>query len=241
MYAYIALAALQAVGGFQQADTIRKNGDLQAQVSQFNKQFADIDAHNALTNGYGQAARYQTIVDSTIGAGRAAYASQNVQVGYGTAGDVERDNRIAGLVNTLQIQKSARDQAVGYQAQSINLQLGGKMIQLQSNLQANAAQSGGIMQAASTAVAGYERSQSTGKGNTSRTGTNDQSWKADSKTMHVTDDGAGMKAPPDKTGMGWYPDKNGSMNPGFYGRGPADSYKWDQALGSYSFTGETGG
>lgn len=237
MYALIALAAIQTVGGFQQADTIRKNGDIQAEVNNFNAKFADIDAHNALASGYSDAARYDKVIDSVVSSGRAAYASEGVSVGYGTAGDMEKSNKIAGLVNSLQIQRQARDAAMGYETQAINLRMGGQMIQLQSNLQANAAASGGAMQGAQTGINAYMRDQSTGKGNTSRTGTNDQAWKVGSTDMHVTPSGDGFSRP-DKVGpdgYGWY------NNQTFYGRGPRESYSWDQALGRYSFTGELGG
>lgn len=252
MGAYLALAGLQAVGGFQSADIIRQNGDLQASVNDMNAQYADLDAYRALESGYGNAARYQTTVDQTIAADRGAYASEGVQVGYGTAADVEGDNRIAGMVNTLQIQKNARNAAAGYQAQAINIRLGGQTIQLQAGLNASAAQSQGVMGAASTLLAGYGYSVSTGKGKDSNSGTNDQSWKkTGGPTINATPKGdavtepAGLRAPATEygNGYGWYPETAtpiDSGQPGFFGRGPREIYG-SQALGDYSFTDEVGG
>lgn len=245
-YAYAALAALQVVGGFQQADIIRQNGDLQADIKDMNAKFADVDAYNALESGYGNAARYEAGVNSTIAADRGAYSSEGVSVGYGTAQQVQDDNRLAGKINVLQIQRQARDASMGYQAQAINIRLGGQMTQLQAGLDAASTQSQGMFKGASTALTGYGMDISTGPGKDSKTGTNDQAWKTGSSTIHANNAGDGVTAPPHlyDNGFGWYPDKSQSGNngqPGFFGKGPRSSSGFDESLGHYSFTGETGG
>lgn len=195
MYAYAALAALQLIGGFQQGSIIRANGDLQANIANMNARFSELDAYNALTSGYSNAAKYANTINSTVASDRAAYAGEGVSVGYGTAAAVQSDNRIAGLVNTLQMQRSARDQAMGYEGQAINIRVGGAMTSLQFRLNASAAEFQGVAGAASTGISGYDRSLSTGKGNTSRTGTNDQSWKNTMTDIHVSPDGGSMYSP----------------------------------------------
>lgn len=246
MGAYLALAGLQIVGGFQSADIIRKNGDLQANIANMNAQYAELDAYKATEAGYGNAARYQSTIDQTIAADRGAYASEGVQVGYGTAAAVQGDNRIAGMVNTLQIQKNARDQAAGYQAQAINIQLGAQTIQLQAGLNADSTQSQALLGATSTLLAGYGMNQSTGKGKDSSSGTNGQSWKNKTVSMVANPSGDGVSVPSGMTGVGasaepqWYPDPGKGGTPGFYGYGPRSDFG-STALGGYSFTSETGG
>lgn len=252
MYAYLALAALQTVGGFQSADIIRQNGDLSASVNDMNAKYADIDAHNALEAGYTNAARYQNTIDATVGADKTAYASEGVSVGYGTAGDVTTDNKIAGMVNTLQIQRSARDQARGFEGQAINIRLGGQMTRLQSNLNANAAQSSGMMQAISTGVSGYDRYNTTGKGSTGHTGSDAKPWQSKTTTVNATPDGNGMtsKYAGDDSDLGWYSRGKGD-SPGFFGHSDQvgqwkpmsaqGDFYWDTLGGNHSFTSETGG
>lgn len=247
MYAYLALAALQLVGGFQQADIIRQNGTLQGKIADMNAQFAEVDSHNALVAGYSNAARYQTQVDQVVGADKAAYAGANVDVRYGTATQVQDDNRVAGFENVLQMQKNAQNQAIGYEGQAINIKLGGQMTELQSNLNAAATQSAGMFSAASTALTGYAYGQSTGKGTTSRTGTDSSPVWNKTAQIHTNDSGDGVRAPAtspeSSSGMRFYPDPSkpgDNGQPGFFGHGPREDYN-QTALGSYSFTSETGG
>lgn len=240
MYAALALAAVQLIGGYQQADIIRKNGDLQTNVNNLNAQFADLDAFNATKSGYSTAARYQSVVDQTQGAVRGAYASEGVAVGYGTAGEVEKDNHIAGLMNTLQIQRNARDTAMGYQTQAMNIRLGGQMTQLQSSLSASASESSGALKAIGTGITGYQMDNLSGRGKDKDSGTSDRAWTSKASTVNVNSSGNGA-APPHlyDNGYGWYPDAGKNGEPGFFGKGPRSSYA--SALGTYSFTSETGG
>lgn len=231
MYAYLALAALQLVGGFQQADITRKNGDLQYDIADMNAKFAELDAFNSIATGQGTAAKYATTVNQTQAADKAAYASEGVDVNYGTAKNVESDNRVAGLNNTLQIQRQAQNQAVGFQTQAINIRLGGHMTQLQSNLNAASQESSGIMKAISTGVAGYAYGESTGKGNSSRTGTDSKPTYDKMADIHVKESGDGVRAPAStySNGYGWYPDASPGPggtggSPGFFGRGPRGSF-----------------
>lgn len=227
MYAYLALAGLQAVGGFQQADITRRNGDLQNDVADMNAKYAELDAYNSISAGQTGAAKYDSTVNQTIGADRAALAGENVDVKYGTAKDIESDNKIAAQTNVLQIQRQAQNQAVGYQTQAINLRLGGHMTQLQSGLNAASQESAGIMKAISTGIAGYAYADSTGKGTTSRTGTDSKPGASrELAEIHMTPNGDGVRAPASTygNGYGWYPDAGKGGQPGFFGRGPRGSF-----------------
>lgn len=170
MYAYLAMAALQVVGGFQSADITRQNGELQNKIADMNAQFAKLDAFNARATGQTNAARYAAQIDQVQGADKAALAGSNTDVGYGTARDISADNKIAGMANVLQIQRAAQNKAAGLDNQAINIQLGGAQKVLQAGLDASAQEAGGIASAFKTGISGYDYDQSTGKGNSSRTG-----------------------------------------------------------------------
>jgi hypothetical protein len=172
MWAYLALAAAQLVGGYQQGELIRQNGDLQASINNMNAKYSDIDAYNAETAGISESARYATVIDATIAKQRTAYASDNVDVNYGTAAEVQADSKLTGFLNTLELQRQGRERALGYTVQGMNTRLGGQMTQLQSQMDAAAAEGKGVMGAISTGISGYSRSLSTGKGTTSKSGTN---------------------------------------------------------------------
>jgi hypothetical protein len=226
MFAYLALAALQVVGGFQQADITRKNGDLQNDIAEMNAKFADLDAFNARAQGQSNAARYDSTVNQTIAADKAAYAGAGVDVGYGTAKDIEADNKIAATNNVLQIKRQAENQAVGFQTQAINIRLGGHMTQLQSNLNAASEESAGIMKGISTGISGYAYGESTGKGVASKTGSDGKPTYDKMADVHIKESGDGIRAPATEygNGYGWYPDAGKEGQPGFFGRGPRGSF-----------------
>jgi hypothetical protein len=226
MYAFLALAGLQAIGGIQQAQITRANGDLQNDIADMNAKYADLDAFNAIAEGQGNAARYESSANQAIAADKTAFAGAGVSIGYGTANDVVTDNKIAATNNVLQIQRQAQNKAAGFQTQGINIRLGGRMSQLQSNLNASAEQGAGILKAVATGVSGYAYDQSTGKGTTSKTGTDSSPTYDKGVTMNMgggAGDGVGGR-------MGWYPDAGAGGQPGFYGQGPRGS----------SFTDEVG-
>lgn len=220
MPVFLALAALQAVGGFQQAQITRQNGDLQYDIAKMNAKYAELDAFNARAEGQGNAAKYESQANQVIGADKAAFAGAGVSIGYGTANDVVTDNKIAAKNNVLQIQRQAQNKAVGYETQGINILLGGRMQQLQSGLNAAAEQSAGIMKAVATGVSGYAYSQTTGKGTTSKTGT-DSSPTYDRPINMNMGGGPGDGV---TNRMAWYPDSGPGGQPGFYGSGPRGSF-----------------
>ena len=213
LYAYMALAAVQAIGGFQQADIIRSNGELQTNIDDMNASFANYNAYQANAAGLSRAAQYADVVDSTNAADRAAFASSGVTIGYGTAGEVTANNTVAGMVNSLQLQKQGQQSAMGYETQGINLKLAGSMAGYQADLQADSTQAQGLMSAASTGLAGYAMSQSTGPGQAGKSGTsNDQggwSQMMNSVNMSVAGkffglSGADSVAPPSSNASSFY-------------------------------------
>lgn len=170
MWAYAALAGVQIIGGYQQAAMIRKSADIKAGIDAMNAKYIDIDAYNASTAGVSAGARQDNSTNQVVAKQRAALAGSGVSVDYGTAADIQADSKVTGMLNTLELQRQGREKALGYKVQAINTRLGSTMAQTQSDMDAAAAQSKGIMSAASTAISGYDRSLSTGKGVASKSG-----------------------------------------------------------------------
>lgn len=216
MWAYAALAAAQLLGGYQQADMIRKNGDLQASINNMNAKYQELDAFNAAKQGYTEADRYAAVADATMAKQKTDLAGQKVDVNYGTATDIEADSKVTTMLNTLEIQRQGREKALGYQTQAINTRLGGQMTELQASMDAAATESKGIFSAISTGISGYDRYHSTGTGERSKSGSNSTPlWRMASS---YTDGGS-----PGGYGSGpkWYADDN-SSGPGFFGNHPRD-------------------
>lgn len=157
MWVYAALAAFQVASGFQQAQMIRENADLQNRVNDFNAAFAELDAYQAERQGFTDVSRYQTVVDKTLSDQRSAYAAQGVDVNYGTAAEVQAETRLTGILNMFDLQRQAREKAMGFKTEAINIRLQGGMRRLQSDLDASGVQRQAVIGAVSTGISGYTR------------------------------------------------------------------------------------
>lgn len=169
MWALAALMAYQVVSGFHQAELIREQARLKKQVDDMNAEDAEIDAHNAEVYGFTESARYQSVVDQTVGSQRGIYAAQNVDVNYGTAAQKQEETKLTGYFNMLEMQRRAKERALGYKKEARNIRLGSGFSRLQSNMDANASINYGITSAMSTGVSGYARG-SFGKTTTKKEG-----------------------------------------------------------------------
>lgn len=222
MGAYLALAGVQAAGGFFQADLIRQNGNLQQKIAGMNEQYAEVDADNALKAGYGQAAKQYGEGKQIIAAQDAGEAGAGVTIGYGTAAAVSANSILTSKLNSLAIQRQANETAMGYQTQALNIQVGGEMAQLQAQEQSAQAIGTGLTSAATTTLSGYAATtQSTGKGVTSKTGTSDKPiWRVASTNVDIdpsqTNLGDGSVKTAYGNGYNWY-------NDGYFGSSPRGS------------------
>lgn len=156
-YAYAALAAYQLVSGAQQAETIREQGRLNKEIADVNAEYAELDAYNAEQSGYTQEARYQHVIDSTLSHQRVAQASQNVDVSFGTAKELQAETKLNGFLNQLDIKNQAHQQALGYKMQARNIRLAGVTGKAQAEYNAGATQNAAIIGAAGTALSGYAK------------------------------------------------------------------------------------
>jgi hypothetical protein len=150
--------ALQAYSGMQQAEGIRRQAELQQELSDMNAKYAEIDAWEAEKFGHTQAAAYAKNIDQTVGEQRVGYAAQNVDVNFGTAKEVQNEARLTGYLNTMEIQNQARKKAYGLKIEASNLRLGGTMHMIQSRMDEASAQRTGIINAATTGLSLYQRS-----------------------------------------------------------------------------------
>lgn len=110
---YKAGQAQVAVGKAQQAAS-----NSQAEISDYNAHVADLQATDAVQIGAQEEARFRTQIRTTIGAQRAGMAASNIDVGFGSAVDVQADAAYLGELDALQIRTNAARQAWGYQVQA---------------------------------------------------------------------------------------------------------------------------
>jgi hypothetical protein len=150
-------AGFQVIAGLQQGEMIRDNAQITKAVADLNAQYAELDAYNAETLGYTKQARYQSVIDATLGAQKTAYAAQNVDVGFGTAKEVQAESKLNGFLNQLDIKNQANEAARGYMNQARNIRLGSQAAVAQAGVNAAATQGAAVLGAFNTGLTGYSR------------------------------------------------------------------------------------
>lgn len=108
-YGYASSAALEAQGNFQK------------QQFEFNSKMAELQAEDAIKRGYVNSAEYKKNGKALVGAQRASYAAQGVDIGTGSARDVQRETRKQVELDVMTIKNNAWQEAWGYKLQSLDL------------------------------------------------------------------------------------------------------------------------
>jgi hypothetical protein len=90
----------------------------QAGLADYNAQVADLQATDAIDRGRDEESRFRTGVRGLIGSQRAGIAAGNVDVGFGSAVDVQADAAFLGEMDALTIRTNAAREAWGFKVQS---------------------------------------------------------------------------------------------------------------------------
>lgn len=104
----------QKAAGAAQAEV----SESQAEVQDFNAHVATEQAQDAIEKGAEDESRFRTQVRGAIGAQRTGFAGGNIDVGFGSAVDVQADAAYLGELDALTIRTNAARTAWGYQVQA---------------------------------------------------------------------------------------------------------------------------
>lgn len=100
--------------GEAQQRAAEKSGEL----ADFNALVADLQADDAITRGQEDQQRFRSKVRQAIGAQRVGFAAGNIDVGSGSALDVQEDAARLGELDVLTIAGNAAREAWGYKMQA---------------------------------------------------------------------------------------------------------------------------
>jgi hypothetical protein len=127
------------------------SANAEANLDDYNASVADLQALDAAERGAIEASRYRQQVRGIIGAQRASYAGQGVDVSSGTPAAVQADTAAIGEMDALQLESNAKREAWGYQVQAYDSRMRGLYARLEGvnarkagNAQAMANLVGGI-------------------------------------------------------------------------------------------------
>lgn len=154
MAAFTALAIGLAIGGaalkmkaeHDQGKAAKKEGEAQqraaesqADLSDYNGAVADLQAHDATVRGELEANKFRARTRVLIGEQRAGFAAGNIDVGFGSAVDVQADAATLGEMDALTIRTNAAREAWGYRVEATDQRNRGE---IQRKEGANAADAG---------------------------------------------------------------------------------------------------
>lgn len=138
-----AILGLGAAGLADSVGTGLMSAGYQSKVAKANAKLANYQAADALARGSVAEFRHRQQVGKLVGAQRAGYGAQGIDVNDGSALDVQADTAYMGELDALTIRNNAAREAWGYQVQAND-----------SMLQASLARSQGITGAAGTLLGG---------------------------------------------------------------------------------------
>ena len=125
--AMAAVAAVQLASSYFAAQNARDAAELNNEISDWNAEFAELDAYDAILDGETQVAQYEAVIDRTLSDQRVAFAVNNVDAGYGSAEAITKETRFIGELNRMEIEKQAQEKALGYKEQARSFRLQGDM------------------------------------------------------------------------------------------------------------------
>ena len=125
--------ALQAYG---QAQAMEAQGDYQNTMSQINARNAERMGKKAIERGNKSAADFRSKVNQMIGTQKTAYAASGVDIGYGSAKQVQEQTRTLGYDDAITIENNAFLESMGFEQDAFNKKQAGKMGQAALNNQA---------------------------------------------------------------------------------------------------------
>lgn len=117
--------AVQAYGARRQAKAAERTGELeqeaaedQAGLHEFNAAVAEAQGEDAMRRGQEEANRFRAGVRGLIGSQRAATAANNIEVGFGSALDVQADAALLGELDEITIRNNAARERWGFQVEA---------------------------------------------------------------------------------------------------------------------------
>lgn len=123
---FIVMGAGQMAGGLLQAGAIKDQGKYEKQQADFNARMLDMQAEDALKRGDKVANSVRTRGEQVRGTQRASFAGQGVDVGFGSALDLQDETVHLSNLDVLEAKNNAWRESFGYHVQAENTRLQGR-------------------------------------------------------------------------------------------------------------------
>lgn len=141
---------LGAVGAIQQGNAAAEAGRYNAQVAEMNATMSERRAKDALERGAREEQKQRQQLAALKGKQVAAMAANGVDLGFGSPLDLIVDTATLGELDALTIRKNSANEAYDHRVAAVNGRADGTL----SRMNADAAQTGGYLNAAGTLLGG---------------------------------------------------------------------------------------
>jgi hypothetical protein len=140
----------QLSSAYSESQAIRAQASYQSQQLGFNAKMAEFDARRAEYAGRFESDQVEQQAKRVIGAQRAALAAQGVDIGVGSAVDLEMDTADIAAADAEMIRNNAFLQATGYRIDAVNYRGQSEMTRIQGKYASRQTLIGGGLQALGT-------------------------------------------------------------------------------------------
>lgn len=123
MSAGVLMAGLNFGTAIQQSGAIDSQEILESAMFDINRMWANVKKEDALRRGKEAASKHRKKVGRIIGSQRAALAAQGIDIGSGSARDVQESTMVIGEEEAEMIRVNSIKEAFGYEVQALNLEL----------------------------------------------------------------------------------------------------------------------
>lgn len=147
-------AGSQIIGAADKAGALREQGVYQKEVADANARMAESNALDATQRGDLQALDISKKADQVVGAQRAGFAGQGVDVNTGTASDVQGETRLLSGLDRITAKNNAWREAYGYKVEAQNATKKGEFVERASRREADNTFLTGGLNAFSTLASG---------------------------------------------------------------------------------------
>lgn len=114
-------------GSIEESQAQKRNAQFVAEQSEFNRQFAEENAKDAISRGEVDVNKIRTKAQLIRGSQRAAMAAQGIDIDTGSAADVVQDSENAAIEDIIATRNNAAREAFGFRAQAVQSSIAGKM------------------------------------------------------------------------------------------------------------------
>jgi len=131
---FASLAASQAASsvgqGFSQSAALRSKGEYEESLYNINRNFAELQATDAMRRGEKGTAAVRSLTRRTVGAQRAALAAQGIDVDSGSAREIQDDTRLQGALDELTVKNNAWREAWGFKVAAFDSGMRGQFARM---------------------------------------------------------------------------------------------------------------